>query len=351
MDQQEKSLSQKEIDALLSILPSGSGEGPVAPGGDTSFVGSARAYDFRSPDKFSKEQIRTLQMIHENFARRVGSSFAAYLRTGVQMNVVHLEQGSFVDFIQNIPTHSLVTVFRMDPLPGRALVTFDPATASVIVDRLLGGFGQALENLDHEITDIEQELLQKVLEYIAGGLQEAWRNVISLDVGVEEITLNPEFVQIALPTDAAIFLGFEIKIRESTGMMSICLPYSMLKPIVTELSPHTWVAGETKEAGAYSEGLFAHLKRTAVDFSVLLGEVSVDFEDLLYLQEGDVLLLDSQVNRPLSVRVGQYRKYLGQPGRAGKYMAVQITSVVEDEAVDKMLALENGSQGENGSAA
>ncbi len=338
---QEKSLSQKEIDALLSILPSGgSSDGPSIPGPDTGFVGSARAYDFRSPDKFSKEQIRTLQMIHENFARRAGSSFAAYLRAGVQMTIVHLEQGSFVDFIQNIPTHSLVTVFRMDPLPGRALVTFDPATASVIVDRLLGGFGQVLDNSDHEITDIEQELLHKVLEYVARSLQEAWSNVINLDVGVEEITLNPEFVQIALPTDAAIFLGFEIRIRESTGMVSICLPYSMLKPIVSELSPHTWVAGETKEAGAYKDGLFAHLKRTDVELSVLLGEVSVNFEDLLHLQLGDVLLLDTLVNRPLPVQVGQNTKYMGQPGRAGKNMAVQITTVLNESLPNDILVVD-----------
>lgn len=322
-----KSLTQKEIDALLSILP---GDGTPLPGVDR-FLGSARAYDFRSPDKFSKEQIRTLQMIHENFARRVSSSLAAYLRATAQLAFTHIEQGSFADFIQNISSPVLVAVLKMDPLPGRLLLTLDASTATVAVDRLLGGFGRPVEN-GHEITDIEQSLLQRMIEYLAEGLRDAWRNVISLQVTTEEITLNPEFVQVALPTDAAIFLGFEIKIRESIGMMSLCIPYSVLKPIISELSPHTWVAGETKDAGSYSEGLISHLKHTQVDISVLLGEVVVEFDDLLHIHSGDVLMLDTSINHALPILVGDCKKYQGQPGLIGRLMAVQVTEITEEVA-------------------
>lgn len=321
--EQEKTLSQKEIDALLSILP----QDGVPLGGADRLIGSARTYDFRSPDKFSKEQIRTLQMIHENFARRVGSALAAYLRATVQLACVHIEQGSFVDFIQNIPTPSLVAVLRMEPL-GRVLLAMDSNTATIAVDRLLGGAGRPIDD-DHQITDIEQALLQGVIKYLADGLQDAWRNVIKLVVTPEEITLNPEFVQVALPTDAAVFVGFEIRIRETMGMMSVCIPYSVLKPIVSELSPHTWVAGETREAGAYKGALLHHMQQTQVDLRVLLGEVTVDFEELLHLQPGDVMVLNNTVNRPIPVMVGEAKKYLCQPGVAGSYMAVQITSVME----------------------
>ena len=228
----DKTLSQAEIDALLTILPA---DGLAVPGDPIPF-GSARAYDFRSPDKFSKEQIRTLQMIHENFARRVSSSLAAYLRTTVQLTCVHIEQGSFADFIQNIPTPSLIAVLSMEPLPGRVLLALDAATATIAVDRLLGGFGRPAEE-DHEITDIEQSLIQRAIATLADGLREAWANVIDLKVNIEETALNPEFVQVALPSDAAILLGFEVKIRAYTGMMNICIPYSVLKPIVSKLSP------------------------------------------------------------------------------------------------------------------
>ena len=330
----EKSLTQKEIDALLSILPS---DGSPLPGAD-NIIGTARTYDFRSPDKFSKEQIRTLQMIHENYARRANSSLAAFLRASVQMSFVHIEQGSFIDFMQNIPASSLVAVLKMSPLPGRVLLTIDSTTATVAVDRLLGGFGHPVDD-EHEITDIEQSLLRGVINYLADGLEEAWQNLIKLKVSIEEITLNPEFVQVALPTDAAVFLGFEIKIRESNGMMSICLPYSVLKPIVSELSPHTWVAGEAKDAGAYRNGLFAHLKNTKVDLTVLLGEMTVEFEDLLYLQAGNVLVLDTIVNRPLPISIGNCKRYLGQPGRSGNSMAVQITSTVGNTDSESTLEL------------
>lgn len=322
-----KTLSQKEIDALLSILPT-NGDTPAH--GADRYVGSARAYDFRSPDKFSKEQIRTLQMIHENFTRRVSSSLAAYLRAAVQLNCVHIEQGSFADFIQNIPSASLAAVLKMDPLPGRILLTLDPQTTSVAVDRLLGGFGRPIKADQHQITDIEQALIKGVINYLAEGLREAWRNVITLTVTLEETTLNPEFVQIALPSDAAIFLGFEFKIRETNGSMSICIPYSVLKPIVSELSPHTWASGETEAAGSHRQGLLTHLKFTSVDVAVLLGEVTVGFEELLHLQPGDVMLLDTQVTRPLPVMVGNTKRYAGQPGLTGHNLAVQITSVIED---------------------
>ena len=326
---QEKTLSQKEIDALLSILP-GDGESQPAVAGDgrPPYLGSVRTYDFRSPDMFSKEQIRTLQMIHENFARRVGSALAAYLRATVQLSCVHIEQGSFADFLQNIPTSSVAAVLKAEPLPGRILLTLDATTATVAIDRLLGGFGKPLD--EHEVTDIEQSLIQGVLNYFAEGLQEAWRNVITLQVNLEETTLNPEFVQVALPSDAAIFLGFEIKVRDNNGMMSICIPYSVLKPIISELSPHTWVAGERDEVGKHHEGLIDHLKHTHVELSVLLGEATVDFEDLLHIQNGDVLVLDTLVNRPLPVMVGDQKRYLGHPGLSGSHMAVQITSILEE---------------------
>ncbi len=322
---QEKTLSQKEIDALLAILPS---DGTPLPGDAGQFVGTARTYDFRSPDKFSKEQIRTLQMIHENFARRVTSALSAFLRATVAVSLVHVEQGSFVDFLQNIPSPSPTTVFKYEPLPGRVMLAIDTATATIAIDRLLGGMGDTVQP-DHEITDIEQLLLKNIINYIASEMEEAWRNVLSIKVTTVESTLNPEFVQVALPSDAAIFIGFEISIRDNTGMMSICIPYSVLKPIVSELSPHTWVAGETREAGIYQDSLIAHIKHTQVDFSVLLGEIETNFEDILHLQAGDVLVLNTHVSRPLPVLIGDSKRYSGQPGVIGRQMAVQIVDVLE----------------------
>lgn len=325
---QDKTLSQNEIDALLAILPT---DGGSLPENAERFLGSVRTYDFRSPDKFSKEQIRTLQMIHENFARRLSSSLAAFLRATVNVSLVHVEQGSFVDFLQNIPSPSPTTVFKLDPLPGRVMLTFDAVIATTAVDRLLGGFGHPIRE-HHEITDIEQSLLGSIIDYIADELEEAWRNVLTIKVSVVESTLNPQFVQVALPSDAAVFVGFEVRIRENIGVMSICIPYPVLKPIVSELSPHTWVAGETREAGMYQDGLITHLKRAAVDMSVLLGEVNVDFEDLLHLQAGDVLVLDTHVQRPLPVMLGGHKQYVGQPGTIGRQMAVQIVDVMEEDS-------------------
>jgi len=323
---QEKTLSQKEIDALLAILPS---DGTPLPNAEPDqFIGNAKAYDFRSPDKFSKEQVRTLQMIHENFARRLTSSLSAFLRSTVSISLVHVEQGSFVDFLQNIPSPSPTTVFRFDPLPGRVMLAFDTDTAAIAIDRLMGGMGMPIGD-DHEITDIDQKLLENVVEYVADGIEEAWSNVIKISVKTVETTLNPEFAQVALPSDAAVFIGFEVRIRELTGMMSICIPYSVLKPIVSELSPHTWVAGEARESGIYRDKLEAHIRRTEVDVRTLLGEADVNFEEILQLQTGDVLVLDTHVQRALPVMVGEDKRFNGQPGTIGYQLAVQIVDVLE----------------------
>jgi flagellar motor switch protein FliM len=322
--EKDKFLSQKEIDALLTALPKDGSPLSV----DDKYVGTARAYDFRSPDKFSKEQIRTLQMIHENFARRLGSSLSAYLRTAVQLACVHIEQGSFADFKQNLTSPSVMSVLSMAPLPGRILLATDAPTATIMLDRLLGGFGRAARE-DHEVTDLEQSLMRGVMTYIVEGLKDAWRNVITLDVMLEETALNPEYVQVALPSDAAVFLAFEIKIHENNGILSICIPYSVLKPISSELSPHAWVAGEARETAIYREALLRHLEHVTVDVAVLLGEAEVDFEDLLQLQHGDVLVLNSVIGRPLSVLVGDTQRYHGQPGLLANHMAVQIATMAE----------------------
>ncbi len=323
---QEKTLSQKEIDALLAILP---GDGAPLPNAEPdAFLPNAKTYDFRSPDKFSKEQIRTLQMIHENFARRLTSSLSAYLRATVNISLVHVEQGSFVDFLQNIPSPSPTTVFRFEPLPGRVMLAFDTDTAAIAIDRLMGGLGRPISD-DHEITDIDQKLLEGMVKYIADAIEEAWRNVITISVKTIETTLNPEFAQVALPSDAAVFIGFEVRIRDITGMMSVCIPYSVLKPIVSELSPHTWVAGEVRDSGIYRDALEAHIRRTAVDVRTLLGEADVNFEEILQLQTGDVLVLDTHVRRALPIMVGEDKRFNGQPGTIGYQLAVQIVDVLE----------------------
>ncbi len=323
---QNKTLSQKEIDALLAILP---GDGAALPGVEPDALATnARAYDFRSPDKFSKEQVRTLQMIHENFARRLTSSLSAFLRTTAFVSLVHVEQGSYVDFLQNIPSPSPTTVFRFDPLPGRVMLALDTDTASVAIDRLMGGLGHSVSD-KHEITDIDQMLLVGIIDYIAEAIQEAWRNVTTIAVKTVENTLNPEFAQVALPSDAAVFIGFETRIRDNTGMMSICIPYSVLKPIVSELSPHAWIAGETRGAGVHVDLLETHIRRAEVDMRVLLGEVDLNFEEVLQLQVGDVLVLDTHVQRVLPILIGEHKRFSGHPGTVGHQLAVQIENILE----------------------
>lgn len=355
-------LSQAEIEALLqSLSQDGDPEEPVVPAsavpelvkaegpiqgpvGHTTRGRKAQrhtvayeVYDFRRPDKFSKDQLRTLQMLHETFARHASSGLSAYLRSPVSIELVALEQVPFEEYLRSL-NKSVFTKLSLLPLNGSAVLEIEFSLIFVIVDRLLGGPGRTVgRSIGRSIgrnvlTDIERPLIQQTLERMLAALQAAWEGVVVVKPSIESIETSSQFVQIAPPNDIVVSILFGIKIGDLEGAMSLCIPYLILKPITAKLSAQKWFASSNRRLNnQIRRQLSAQIARTTVDCKVRLGGRKICFRDFLKLKAGDTLLLDQRVEEDLTLMVGDIPKFHGQAAKSGNRIVFSISRPVPQE--------------------
>ncbi len=324
-------LSQEEIDALLSALSTGdtATSSEVQHKKDETHK-KIRVYDFKRPNKFSKEQIHTLQAIHENFARLLATFLSAHLRTIVQMNVHSVEQITYDEFIKSLPNPTILNIFQMDPLAGNAILEINPNVTFTVLDRLFGGPGQAPERV-RGLTDIERTVIEKIVIRCLTIFKEGWENIIQFKPKLDMIETNPLFTQIVSPTEMVVSVSFQTVIGESEGLMNLCIPFIVLEPIISKLSAHFWFAGTAKSVTAeYLQNMQRRIERAKITMTAVLGETTITLGELLELQPGDVIQLDNRVSEELRLMVGSRQKFLVSPGTVGSRLAVQITNVVKE---------------------
>lgn len=328
-----KGLSQAEVDALLADL-GGTAETsagvvptvtPLSPTGAT-----IRLYDFRQPDKLSKDQLRTLEIVHQNLARSFSFSLTANTRTVVQCTLMQLEQKRFKEYIDERPEPAVLHLVSMDPLPGRAIVEIEFDLAYLIVDRLLGGPGRPMP-AGRAVTEIEISLMRTVVSTLLYSVREIWSGIIEVRPRLEDTTLNPSLVQIALPTDVVVLIVFEVRLLNAAGTISLCIPHNVIEPIIPHLSAEVWLSQRKTGNEEQAATLTQHLQGVRVPVSVCLGEARIRVADLLALEVGDVLTLDTLVSKPLPVKVGARPKFTGVPGTLRKHLAVRIEEVLDAE--------------------
>ncbi len=322
-------LSQAEIDALLSALTSGPVKTEQAKKADEP-PKKIRVYDFRRPSKFSKEQIHTIQAIHENYARLLATYFSAHLRTVVQMAVHSVEQLTYDEFIRSLSNPTIMNIFQMDPLEGNAILEIHPSIVFTIIDRLFGGPGQAPENI-RDLTDIERVVTEKVVARVLDILREAWDNIIQLKPKLDVIETNPLFTQIVSPSEMVVLISFRTQFGENEGLINLCIPYIVLEPIMGKLSAHYWFAGTAKETTQENIArITRQIEKASLTVSAVLGKATIRVGDLLELQPGDVVILDNKLSDPVEILVGSKKKFFGRPGTIGSKLAVQIVSVIKE---------------------
>jgi flagellar motor switch protein FliM len=322
-------LSQDEIDQLLTAINAGETEiESIKPTADTRKI---KIYDFKRPDKFSKEQIRTVQNMHETFARLTTTTLSAQMRALVHVHVASVDQLTYEEFIRSIPTPTTLAVVSMDPLKGQAILEIDPSVTFTIIDRLFGGSGEGAK-LNRELTDIEHSVMEGIIVRILGNMREAWTQVIDLRPRLSQIETNPQFAQIVPPSEMVVLVTLETKVGEVEGMMNLCIPYMTIEPIVSKLSAQFWYSSVRR--GATTENLnILKEKLSSVEIPVIaeVGHISIPVRDVLALRKGDVVRLYSvHVDDPMALNVGNKKKFLCRPGVIGKKMAVQITKKLED---------------------
>jgi flagellar motor switch protein FliM len=320
-------LSQEEIDALLGALDAGEIDAAEIDGGSVSDV-RARLYDFKRPDKFSKEQLRTLQMLHETFGRLWSSALSGMLRNLVNMSVISVDQLTYKEFLLSMADPSVICIFALPPLEGRAIIEFSPAIAFPLIDRLLGGHGAPTRKI-RELTDIEKRIIAALIEEGLMFLKEAWVSMTEFYPDMLSVESNPMFVQIVPPSDMVLLISLEAKFGDLTGVINICYPYVVLEPVLTHLSQQFLFASTGKGATRTSrENILSTIQELRLMIEVLLGETELNFRDVLDLKAGDVVKLNTRVSDELDVRVGERVKYQCLAGVADGNYAGLITRLV-----------------------
>jgi flagellar motor switch protein FliM len=333
-------LSQDEIDALLTAISTG--EVDTTEYSATQEQRKVKIYDFRRPDKFSKDQIRTLQMMHETFARLTTTALSAQLRALVSVHVASVDQLTYEEFVRSIPNPTTLAVINMDPLKGSGVLEIDPSITFTIIDKLFGGIGES-SRITRELTDIELSVMEGIIVRILGNLREAWSNVIDLRPRLGNIETNPQFAQIVPPNDMVVLITLETKVGEVEGMTNLCIPYITIEPIISKLSAQYWYSsirkGTTDENLAIIQGRLENVELLVV---AEIGEVSITMAEVLDLKVGDVVKLpDTKVNSDMVLRVGGRKKYKCRPGVIGSRVAVQIGESIVD-IPDELLITRRG---------
>lgn len=322
-------LSQSEIDELLSALSTGVVSAEEIK--DEQKQKKIKIYDFKRPDKFSKDQIRTLYMLHEHFARLMNTYLSGSLRTIVHIDVASVDQLTYEEFIRSLPNPSVIGVFKMAPLKGNAILEMNPNIVFSIIDRLFGGPGLPPAK-NRALTDIEDTIIRRVINKILECFQESWKQVVAIEPKLEVIETNPQFTQIVPPNDMVVIITLHIKIGQAEGLVNLCIPYLVVEPIMSKLTTTYWVASSVAKNGSpeHSSVIQRRMEKTLIPMTVELGKAIVTVQELLGLTVDDVLQLDSKIAEDLNIIVGQKEKFRGKPGLSGRKVAIQITQVVSE---------------------
>lgn len=320
-------LSQSEIDNLLAQLSSGELDMDQMQEVPEKQV---KDYDFKRPAKFSKEHLRTLEIIYEHYGRLLATNLPVYLRKNVQASVESSETVTFSEFTNALSNPVILGIVDFKPLTGNVIIELAPNLGFAMIDRMLGGQGLPLER-NRDFSEIEMTIIQKMLIVCMQLMREPWKNVLDISPMLDRIETNVQFAQIIAPSDMIAIVTMNVKIGEVEGLMNICLPYFTLEDIIDKINTKYWFSTMQKsDSTDYEDHIESLIKRIDVPIRAVLGKSQVSVDDFLGLQCGDIIRLDSGVDSEMSVYVGNIRKFTALPGSNKDKYAVRVTSVIRE---------------------
>lgn len=321
-------LSQSEIDNLLAALSSG--ELDVDEIKDTGEK-VAKSYDFHRPSKFSKEHLRTLEIIFEHYSRLLATQLPVYLRKNVQIEVLSAEAQVYQEFTNALSNPVLLGIIEFAPLEGNIIIEMADNIGYAIVDRMLGGAGLPLEKT-REFSEIELVIIERIFTVITNLLIEPWKNVVELAPRLTRIETNSQFAQLIAPNEMASIVTLSVKIGAVEGMMNVCLPYTVLETVVDKLNTKYWYSTmKTSDGKDYKDVIEVAINRARIPIRAVLGRSTISFNDLVTMQKGDIIKLNTKVNDELNVFVGNMKKFTAMPGSSSNSYAVKIATVIKEE--------------------
>lgn len=330
-------LDQSEIDALLAAVDAGDVQEEdnavqifSRHRADLENV-EVREYDFKRPERVSKDQMRSLQTLHEGFARNFGASLSGFLRTIVEVKVATCEQMTYAEFISGLPNPTSFNLMQAKPLEGTMCLEISPLIIYPIIDRLLGGTNHELFIPQRPMTLIETKLIGKVTSRGLAALSEAWSGIKQLGFEITATESNPQLVQIVPPNEVVVVIGFELKMANRAGTMNLCIPYNVIEPIVEELSAQSWFnIPKSGTGGANRKSIEGRLGRAPLTIRGLLAETTITLSDLMNLSVGDVITTDRAATSPVVVCVENEKSFLGHVGQYRGARALRVTRAVRE---------------------
>ena len=321
-------LSQSEIDSLLNALSTGELDTEELSKKDEKQV---RNYDFARPAKFSKEHLRTLEIIYEHYGRLLSTNLPLYLRKSVQISVASSETVVFSEFSNALSNPVILGIVNFSPLQGQIIIELAPNLGFAMIDRMLGGQGVPIDK-ERDFSDIELVILNKVMVVCMQLMKDPWKNVIDIDPFLERIETNPQFAQIIAPNDMIAIVTLNMKIGDVEGFMNICLPFTTVEDIMDKLNTKFWYS-TMKESndGDYSPYVESLIRRVDAPVKAVLGHSVITVNDFVGLQVGDIIRLDRKADEELTVYVGNIKKFMAMPGKSGDNYAVRVTSIIREE--------------------
>ena len=321
-------LSQSEIDNLLAALSTGELDvDEMQEKGDKQI----KNYDFNRPTKFSKEHLRTLEIIYEHYGRLLSTNLSVFLRKTIQINVASSETVTFSEFTNALANPVVLGIVNFQPLNGTIIIEIATNLGFTIIDRMLGGNGQPLER-NRDFTEIEMTIIERMVVMCMTLMRDPWKNVVNINPVLERVETNPQFAQIISPGDMIAIVTLNVKIGDAEGFMNVCLPYFTLESVMDKLNTKYWFStvqeSNEEDYTAYIESM---IKRVEVPVKAILGTSTVSVNDFMGLQVGDVIRLNTHVDSELDVYVGNIRKFTAVPGASKDVYAVRVTNVIREE--------------------
>ena len=327
-------LDQSEIDALLTAAMEEEvgGAAPVRHAGRPAAIEKdVNPYDFKRPERVSKDQMRTLEAIHEGFARNLGASLSGFLRTIIEVRVATIEQLTYSEFIHSLPNPTNFNLLTAEPLEGQMCLEISPLIIYPIIDRLLGGSSSALFIPQRPMTLIELRLIRRITDRALTCLTEVWSEMVPVEFRISEVESNPHLVQIVAPNEVVVVIGFEVKMEPRTGTMSLCFPFNVIEPVMAKLASQGWLAYQRRVATkVVHDAIEESIKPAEVNLTAFLGEATITVEELMNLRPGDILRTTKASSSDMTLQIEGRNKFLGRLGRYKANRALLVTCPATD---------------------
>ncbi len=323
-------LDQNEVDALLAAVATGEVGAENDQGQTRRTVGQrdveVRLYDFKRPERVSKDQMRSLEALHEGFARNFGASLSGFLRTIIECRVASVEQLTYSEFIHALPNPTCFHILKCKALDGSTCLELNPSIVFPIVDRLLGGGSDESYIPDRPLTSIEGRLVNHITSRCLDNLNEVWANVYDMQFELTETESNPQLAQIVPPNEVVVVIGFELKLGVRAGLMNLCIPFNVIEPIMHKFTAEHWFSYQRKaQSDKTASQLLDGVSTAQVQIRCILAETQITLRDLLELRVGDIIRTDKLAGSELAITIGGSPKFAGRPGKLRGQKAIRIT--------------------------